>query len=607
MSLDFNKGSSSRGGNGGGTSGTVSLIAFGSEPSTPYIPGSKWYYNSKIYTALTTTTKDSGVTPDTNIGYLYNGVLYYWNGSDLTSYNEEGLVHKTGTETISGDKKFTGKLEAQTVSPNDVSEKVATTEWVDRKINKENTKVGVRIYYDNTPTVRLGGAVGKNFTPSTDVTRGVDDFKDHPVFEKVECIGKWNSETGKTDIYVKGSWEYNAYLGSVGFDEFVAKKVFWYKVTITSEYVEIWLSATAEQGYTPAYIDGDNNIVGYRYYGKYEVCFAEGEADNGCCVRKGCVPLTNKQNQQYESLLRAKGQRLMDMQDITAIQLLGIVKYASLDWQAAVGQGITSGWQDNKKVAVSAGDAETPVRYIIVKASEVPATFSQDIEHNVIYLSNYTNGFKVESMEDYTIEDDETAYKKINITGDVATVGGSTTVYYGLKQSGGAADIAEDDGKFTANGAITTAARMPIKVMGMCEWIGNENKAVGGAMNNVVVENSVATATFLKNPKPERNDYEYPSAANDKEWTEVGNIGTASGNNLKFVPTADLSLLAFLPSANNGNKTNDYSYLTSTSGRYSVWYGGSCYRGGYSGGFCLSCNYSLTSAYRNHGARCVLK
>lgn len=614
MSLNFNTGSTRGGNGGGGSSGVVSLIAFNSEPSTPYIPGSKWYYNSKIYTALNSTTKDSGETPSYTTDYLFNGVYYHWNGTDLTAIDESNIMHLTGTETATGDKKFDGKLEAKTVSLSDVSRQVVTTEWFDKKTKGESTKIGVRIYYGNTATVRLGGAVGKTFSPSSDTVRGVDDFADHPVFEKIDCIARYNSDTGENEIFVKGSWEYNALKNVPGYDRFLAKKIFWYKVVITDDYIEIWLSATAETGYTPAFTDKDGNIVGWKYYGKYEVCQAEGAADNGCCVRKNCVPLTNKQNQQYETLLRAKGQRLENLEEITARQLLGIVKYASLDWQASVGQGITTGWQDSKKVAVASGSAETPVRYIIVKASEIPATFYQDIEHNVIYLSNYTEGFKLEKpegegrdyVEDYTVEEDPTEYKKINIAGNVATTT-SVTVYYGLKLSGGAEDILGDDGYQTANGDITTAARRPVMSLGICEPWGNEHKAVGGAMNRVHTVDDTHIATIMNNPDPNRNDYAYPDDNNDKQWEEIGNIGTANGNNLKFVPSANLAKIAFLPSGNSGNKTNDYAYLTATNGRYSVWYGGSCANGGYCGGFYWACDISLSNSYRYRGARCVLK
>ena len=44
--------------------------------------------------------------------------------------DESGLVHKAGTETITGDKTFSGTVTAVTPSADDESDKVATTEWV---------------------------------------------------------------------------------------------------------------------------------------------------------------------------------------------------------------------------------------------------------------------------------------------------------------------------------------------------------------------------------------------------------------------------------------------------------------------------------------------
>lgn len=136
MTLQFEGVGFSSGTGAGGKTGTVVLVAMGSQPSTPYTVGSKWFYNGKIYTATTTTATDGGVVPSYNTAYLYNGTYYYWDGSALQGADESNLVHISGTETITGDKTFSGSValgdnaSAQTKPTSDTSDAVATTKFV---------------------------------------------------------------------------------------------------------------------------------------------------------------------------------------------------------------------------------------------------------------------------------------------------------------------------------------------------------------------------------------------------------------------------------------------------------------------------------------------
>ncbi len=605
-----NTGRTRVGGNNGGNVGVVALIAMGEEPSTPYVRGSKWFYNDKIYTALTTTTKDSGVDPDSRIAYLYNGTYYYWNGEELQGQPETNLVHITGTEEITGNKDFSGELKAVTQPMDDISRKVATTAFVFNHIEqvyKSATKLGVLIKYDGTIT-RLGGATSMDFSPSSDTEAGTDDFKDHPIYSKFDCIVNYNPQTQVRTMYVEGTYEFEQYKNSEGWDRFVAKRIFWHKSQITDDGIEIWLSDSPEQGYevAPGFKDDDGNLKEYIYYGKYEVCYPEGADDNGCCVRKDCIPLTYKTNQQFEALLRAKTQRLMNLNEITAIQLLGIVKYASLNWQYSVGQGISEGWKETK-VAV----AQSNENSIIILATNWVASLEQDITNNIVYVNTSSTGYKISSVEDVTetIDGVETACKKINIDTEITTTV-NQTIYLGLRASGGADAILGDDGYYTANGAITTTTRRPMKAMGICEWYANENKAVGG-MENIVAD---GVATVYVNPKPNNSDYAYTNTANNKNWTAVGNIGTSEGYDKKFVALSSLALFAFLPSNTGVTRvqnvkylTDDYSYLTASAGQKSAWYGGTCYYGAHYGAFYWTLNLGLVIAGRNSGARCVLQ
>ena len=136
MTLQFEGVGFGTGTGSGGKIGTVVLVAMGSQPSTPYTVGSKWFYNGKIYTATTTTAHDSGVTPSYDTAYLFNGTYYYWDGSTLQGADESNLVHISGAETITGNKTFSGSValgnnaSAQTKPTSDTSNAVATTQFV---------------------------------------------------------------------------------------------------------------------------------------------------------------------------------------------------------------------------------------------------------------------------------------------------------------------------------------------------------------------------------------------------------------------------------------------------------------------------------------------
>lgn len=136
MTLQFEGVGFGSGTGAGGKTGTVVLVAMGSQPSTPYTVGSKWFYNGKIYTATTTTATDGGVVPSYDTAYLFNGTYYYWDGSALQGADESNLVHISGTETITGDKTFSGAVNlgdnasVQTKPTSDTSNAPATTQFV---------------------------------------------------------------------------------------------------------------------------------------------------------------------------------------------------------------------------------------------------------------------------------------------------------------------------------------------------------------------------------------------------------------------------------------------------------------------------------------------
>jgi len=598
MGIAKNKGigvNSSSAGSGGSIAGKVALIAMNEQPATPYNVGNKWFYNGKIYTAVSTSAADDGVVPDYNTVYLYDGQNYFWDGTTLQVSDESNLVHKDGTETITGDKDFTGKTEANTPNTDDISRKVATTEFVYRHSLKSHEELGVSFNGSSATGTRILGATTLNFAISTDAAAGTDDFKEHEVFQSYDVLVKYNSVSAKAELFaVEDTFEFETYKNAAGYDVFRMIHIFWYKLEIDADGgITIILSAEPKDGYkvSPAH-SRNGQLHEWIGIGKYAICEPADTDDGQFAVRSGLYPDTNRSQQQYEALVRTKGQRLMGINEVTTLQLLGLVKYASLDWQTKIGQGNTGGWKE-AKVKVGQTDANS----VIINNSDWNSNLNPVIDLCCIKVNEHWH--KVISKETYS-ENSNYVVLTMEEGATETTVADTTTVYIGMQMTGGADSVLGIDGENTGSGNIGTTRR-PILTLGIENLFGNCGARLGGCMNKV----ASGVATFYINPDPD-GDYVYPNDSNDKGWTAAtADFGKTSANNLKFVDSENLDLDAFLPSNNTGGKTGDYAYLTGTNGRYTVFFGGTCNRGGNAGGFCLVCDSALSYAYRTYGARSV--
>lgn len=612
---------SGAGAGGGGKSGVVALIAKGEEPSTPYASGSKWYYDGKIYTALTTTTKDSGVTPSTEVSYLYNGVYYSWNGSDLVADNQTNLVHKSEEETITGPKTFSGALKANTMPKGDISKNVATTEFVYDHSLQSHEELGVTFDLVTSAGTRKLAAASLICTPGTDLVEAVDDFAEHEAFKGYYAVCRYNETSQKMEVYaIQDTLEYDECF-ETGQDNrkhlkpgnylFRFFHIFWYKLTIDANgkpTVIISAEDKTSAGYKVSPMHNRNGVL-HEWWpiSVYAMGESSEEADGGFALRDDLCPLTYKTIVQFENLARTRGCRVFGYKEMLSLQLLGLVKYASLDWQSFVGKGNTGGWGGEGSNLYAQTD-ETDSNFIIVKKSDWTAqnygNGISDTRKCIAIGRNDANAvyYRVVSSEDYSIEGDSTAYTKVVIDGTVSTTAGTTKWCRGMQTVGNIDDILGLDGEDTGGGAFVSDRR-PVATMGLINLYGNCGTFLGGIAG---VGDGTNEVVYV-NPNPD-GTVDYSKATITANWVNVGGtVPSASVNNGLFNATADLNADIFLFKGNAGSgKTNDQQYFAHANNTvYRGFYGGPCSYGALAGGFYLDLNNAVSNAYRSNGCRLV--
>lgn len=609
------------GSGGGGKSGVVSLIAMGSQPATPYAAGSRWYYDGKIYKAISTTETDGGETPSYDIAYLYDGTYYFWNGSTLQGADESNLVHITGAETITGPKTFTNTVLVNTPQQDDISKKPATTEWVYQHSLQSHEELGVVFDMVTSAGTRKLAATSLNCVPGTDLVEAVDDFKDHEAFKAYYAVCRYNSETQKMEVYaIEDTLEYDECFEE-GDDNkkhlkpgnylFRFYHIFWYKLTIDENGKPTAIISAEDKtadGYKVSPMHDRNGVL--HEWWPVSV-YAAGEsadaADGGVALRDDLCPITYKTILQFETLARTIGCGTFGAKEALSLQLLGVIKYANLDWQAFVGKGNTGGWSDGLKCQTT----ETDANYIIVKATEWTGANQSSVPDEIKCIAIGASvasavWYKIDTdnpVEDVTITIDDTpvACKKVYIEGTVSTTAGTTIWCRGMQTTGNIDDVLGLDGEYTGNGNIASDRR-PVKTMGLMNLYGNCGTFLGGIAG---VGDGTTEAIYI-NPNPD-GTVDYSKATIVADWTKVcDNAGGTITNGL-FEATANLGADAFIfKNGSSGGKTNDNQYYAHANNTvYRAFYGGACINGASAGGFFLFLSSAVSSAYRGNGCRLV--
>ncbi len=537
------------------------------------------------------------------------------------TYDAKGLV-VAGSDLEAGDiPDISSTYETKSNKVTEITEESTDTQYASAKAIRDYVTNKINDYkelaVEMSPSgvfVRQLGAIGRNLTPSTDVAAGVDDFKNHPIFETYDCLVTLNTDTGKAEEFApEGTYEFNTHVGLPGYYVITMFPKFYYKLEILATgNIKISLTTEPKTGYkvSPAH-NRNGRIVDWIGIGKYAIGEESADANEPFAVRSGVCPKTYTSVVNFETLVRQKGLRLFGYKEMLMIQLLATVKYASLNWQSKISQGNTNGWT-NKKAVTTASD----VNYVILTATDWAASTKIDTVPATMQCVAIGNSdaaakwYKVLSIEDVTetIDGVETACKKITIDGTVSTTANTTLVYLGMQLTGATDNVLGADGENTGGGTISGTSgqgKRMCKNLGIESLVGNCGQNLGGIVNEVVVVDGVATATMLINPNPD-GAVDYPTTSDRKGWIAITNkVPTASRNNYKFLPSTDLAQDIFLFGDTSGGFTGDYQYFTTSAGIKRVFYGGRCSDGAYRGGFYLHCNSDLSSANRDFGGRCV--
>lgn len=445
-----------------------------------------------------------------------------------------------------------------------------------------STVYGVSFNGVSATGTRLYAAAGKTFSPASDTSAGTDDFKNEAMFAGYYALVKYNSTSGKAEIIAyEGTPEYDAYIaaGTEDFDVVRMFPKFYYKHTINADgATEILLSSTEKAGFKPSpmhyrYDSTQQKWVLHDWVGITR--YAWGNAGGGAIAsRAGLYPLTNTSRDSFETKARARGMRVFGMKELSALQMLGCVKYGNLNWQYVLGPGFSGAPTTDRTVAVAQENANSVI---------LDAAYAADFPVGAsIYLAS--NDFRTITGNEAYSEDNTKI--EVSFGGSPFTSTTSTKVHGGLAINGSADAVKGLDGQNA--GMHASGNRCSIIALGIENPFGNCWKFLTDTMRM----NDTSVSYF--NPDPDGTST-WPESTNLRGWEPGPTILTTSGYIKRFSPTFGLGDLDHLsiPAELGGNENNpvgDYQYSSAANERKCCLFGGRLDLGASDGPFYLYWN-----------------
>lgn len=173
--------------------------------------------------------------------------------------------------------------------------------------------------------VRLYDAIGKIVTPSTDTTKGVDDFENLPPFNIKECITQYNVSSGKREVLAyKGDRDWDNLVAAKTGDRMIEFPCFWYKRVGSAN---ILISPNAKEGFKPSAAHFRNGVL----YDKLRISkfFID---SNTAASQVGTATALGDVNS-LRSAVRAKGGWLIDPKCQSMLIMLALVKHAVMHFE----------------------------------------------------------------------------------------------------------------------------------------------------------------------------------------------------------------------------------------------------------------------------------
>jgi archaellum component FlaC len=434
---------------------------------------------------------------------------------------------------------------------------------------------------------RMYASSNLSWSKSTDLSAGVDDFKNRSPFNTYEVLTKPDSNGVSQIVGYEGDYIWSTYRNdpTFGADVITMFEKSYIKRSVDSSGKGTWLvSDKYIDGFYPSPMHLRNgklyNVIGITRYG---VC---DDGNNGICSRSGLYQKINFTEAQFETALRARGMRVMGINEYGYLQMLGSIKYNNLNWQSAVGNGVVSTY-----ASVKATVSESSVSRVIVSNSDA-VKFSVG---NPVHVSVVGTGinFTISSISDY-----DTSNKAIKLIGQsttFSTVAGSTTIEMSCTKSGGCDPVLGLDGEVSVGSAGTKS----VLTMGLENLYGNCFKELSGIVR-------IDKELYI-NPNPDSNPT-WPSSASDatsKGWIKVNGTFSDTTGYIKTFIYDSKNPHILIPSAIGGDSSNpvgDYYYTNSDASPHIVLLGGNLNYGAYSGPFFANLSVGVAASGWNFGA-----
>ena len=507
------------------------------------------------------------------------------NSASQAASTLESAVHKTGNETVAGNKDFTGTLTAVTPADGDDSTKVATTAFVNR-LHRGGLPVGADFGTSSATGTRTGDAEGMTFAASTTTTAGQNDFRNkRPEFQTESALFEIGSNGKPYLVAREGSSLYERLISDDEYTghEFERFNKFYYKIARTvndNGSYKVHHSPYSGFDIHPAFTMGGkerNHIYVARFKFTKDSSGAIGS-------QKNSLFYTNTSQANFQTLARAKGMIVAPIQVAAMIQLLAIIQANSLNSQAAYGTGQTDCWQTTK-VSVAQTDANSVI---------VPKSGSTKFNtYRSLWCKNAYR--RIISVEEYDTDNN------IITINDTLTTAVNDDVYAGPNISGQSRAILGKDGY---NNTLPSGQQTSI-ILGLEDVYGGPNCGVAG------IERYGGTRSFIS-PDPV-NLYEFPTNPDTdaKGWQEGPAMLTAEGWQKRFTADSEhgnhpwLFNVAQTGGSSSGPQA-DYLYTNTGTDAKMLYWGGNWSYGARNGLFYANLNNAVSNANWNNGARGLL-
>ena len=437
----------------------------------------------------------------------------------------------------------------------------------------------------NSSGTRLYKNASMTFTKATELVKGTDTFSSVAPFNIYRAIVKYVD--GKAQIVAReGDTNFATYVANKYGDVFTMFPNFYYKRTQVNG-VETWLVSAKEiSGFSISPMHSRGGVT-HDYIGvsSYQL----GENGTDAQSMPGLPLKVNTAWTGYNTLMRAKGLYVADYAVACSLQILGSVKYNNLNWQSAIGSGLSTtysgeGSTTDEKAIIS----ETSTNRIVV-ANARAAYFAIGCRATLTGIT-FTQRL-VTAIDVY-----DTSNKSITLDGAAfATTAGTTGIRRAVEGTGGADSVLGTDGMPTG-----TDGKTSIKTLGIENWYGNAWNILGGAFRYNDVDFYINTD--VKNI----NDWPTTSAgAITAGWSKsscilpqtVGYIQTMNyDSNYPWIT------ITKTVGGTSDKPVGDNFYRDASTDFCVVGLGGSLNNSSSGGPFCAYLNFGLSVAYWNFGA-----